>query len=176
MRIKGYSFFGIIYLCVCVLYTKVFYRTSRLIRLPIRGIRLGAISGLVQFTTGVDCRIDVFTGAKLTVGVGVQINDYVHIACADKIEIGNGTLIASKVYITDHDHDIESGISEPINWPLKLKPVSIGDNCWIGENVSILKGVAIGNSCVVGANSVVTKSFPDNVVLAGNPARIIKTR
>ena len=176
MRIKGYSFSGIIYLSFCLLYTKLFYRKSRLIRLPLRGIRLGVIRGLENFTTGVDCRIDVFSNAVLVIGSGVQINDYVHIACAYRIEIGEGTLIASKVYITDHDHDIESKIVNPISWPLKLKAVSIGNNCWIGENVSILKGVTIGNGCVIGANSVVTKSFPNDVVVAGNPARIIKYR
>jgi maltose O-acetyltransferase len=54
-------------------------------------------------------------------------------------------------------------------------PITIGDNCWFGGDVTVVPGVTLGNNVVVGAGSVVTKSFGDNVVIAGNPARIIKT-
>jgi len=54
-------------------------------------------------------------------------------------------------------------------------PVIIGDYVWIGENVSIMPNVSIGTGCIIGANSVVTKSFPKNSVLAGIPAKLIKS-
>lgn len=53
-------------------------------------------------------------------------------------------------------------------------PVVIGDDCWIGGNVSILPGVTIGNGCTIGAGSVVTKSIPAYSVAVGSPARVIK--
>lgn len=53
-------------------------------------------------------------------------------------------------------------------------PVSIGDDCWIGGNVSILPGVTIGNGCTIGAGSVVTKSIPAFSVAVGSPAKVIK--
>ena len=57
---------------------------------------------------------------------------------------------------------------------LKTAPVIIGNNVWIGMNATILKGVTIGDNSVVAAGSVVTKSVPANVVVAGNPAVVIK--
>ena len=54
------------------------------------------------------------------------------------------------------------------------KPIQVGNNVWIGANVSILPGVSIGNNVVIGAGSVVTKNIPDNVVAAGNPCHILR--
>ena len=65
--------------------------------------------------------------------------------------------------------------SERRNSMEKVKPIVIGRNVWIGNNVIILKGTEIGDNSVIGAGSVVTGGkFPSNVVIAGNPARILK--
>ena len=57
----------------------------------------------------------------------------------------------------------------------KALPIIIGDNCWIGADVTILPGVTIGSNTIIGAKSVVTKDIPDNVIAAGNPCRIMRT-
>lgn len=56
----------------------------------------------------------------------------------------------------------------------KASPIHIGDNCWLGANVSIMPGVTIGNGCVIAAGSVVTKDIPDNCLAAGVPAQVKK--
>ena len=79
------------------------------------------------------------------------------------IHIGDNTLITRNVYVLAHD--ASRGIKED---------VYIGSNCFIGIASIILPGVHIGNNCIIGAGAVVTKDFPDNSIIAGNPARRIK--
>lgn len=100
-----------------------------------------------------------------------------HIGCIEEIVFGDNVLLGSKVYVTDHYHGEitkESLAVPPIDRPLWSKPVVIGNNVWIGDNVCVMPGVSLGDNIIVGANSVVTHSFPPNMVIAGCPARIIK--
>ncbi len=91
---------------------------------------------------------------------------------AAPIVIGDNCMIGPKtcIYAIEHPLDVESR-KKHIGIP---KSVVIGDNVWIGGGVTILPGVSIGNNTVIAAAAVVTKSFPDNVLVAGNPARVIK--
>lgn len=114
---------------------------------------------------------------SLIIGDNVSCEDYVHIGCADSVVIGNGCLFASKVFISDHFHGSitrEDLSLKPNDRPLSTKPVRIGNNVWLGDNVSIMPGVTLGDNVIVGANAVVTHSFPENCVIAGCPAKIIK--
>lgn len=91
---------------------------------------------------------------------------------AAPIQIGSNCMIGPKtcIYAVGHPLDAESR-NKSIGIP---QSVTIGDNVWIGGGVTILPGVSIGDNTVVAAASVVTKSFPANVVIAGNPAIVIK--
>ena len=113
----------------------------------------------------------------LTFGIDVEIGDRVQISSVNGITIGDRCLIASNVYISDHDHgrtDLNDLKNNPKKRKLNSKKVVIGSDCWIGQNVCILKGCNIGSHSIIGAGSIVTKSFPSYSVIAGNPARIIK--
>jgi len=106
----------------------------------------------------------------------------------ERIEIGKHVLVSWNVGIADSDfHPIDAAQrridtmalapfykDRPPRPPLKTAPVIIEDNVWIGMNAVILKGVTIGENSVVAAGAVVSKSVPANVVVAGNPAVIVK--
>lgn len=114
-------------------------------------------------------------GGKIHIGHHCGISGST-VYAMDKIEIGNHVLIGGNCKIIDNDfHPIES--SKRINQQpedIKRAPIVIGDGCFIGANSIILKGTTLGKNCVVGAGSVVHGSFPANVIIAGNPAKIIK--
>lgn len=177
-----YGLYGFLRLVVDTIFSRMFFPNVRIIRRPFYIRNIGKINLGVGFTCGVGLRIDVLEkNAELIIGKDVQLNDYCHIGVINKITIGDGTLIASKVFITDHGHGIikktcfkSTPLIPPIVRPLENAPVFIGSNVWIGEGVLILPGVSIGSGSIIGAGSVVTKSLPENVIAVGNPAKPIK--
>jgi acetyltransferase-like isoleucine patch superfamily enzyme len=132
------------------------------------------------------CSFAVKGNGACTIGDYTLLNGAL-IMCEEEIIIGSYCLISWSVGIADSDfHPLDpierkkdcmvlnpflAGDPRP---PIKTKPVRIGDNVWIGMNAIILKGVTIGDNSVIGAGAVVTKDVPANVVVAGNPAQIIK--
>jgi lipopolysaccharide O-acetyltransferase len=111
----------------------------------------------------------------VTIGDGTVIHPYVHIGAMQSVSIGVGVLMASRVYISDHDHDFSKPDEPPVqNGRLTVASVAIGDFAWIGEGAMILKGVEIGEHSVIGAGSVVTSDIPPFSVAVGAPARVIR--
>jgi acetyltransferase-like isoleucine patch superfamily enzyme len=113
--------------------------------------------------------------ARIQIGSGTSVgNDFV-ITANDSVKIGCDCLISYRVAIMDHSHVTGKGVG-PVNSGLTQgKPVEIGDKCFIGCNAVIMPGVRLGANCIVGANSVVTKSFEDGSVIAGAPAKLLRT-
>jgi|TARA_B100001971_G_C18110042_1_gene493671 maltose O-acetyltransferase len=115
-----------------------------------------------------------FLGAK----IGKNVIIYTSIMNIDKyyadlITIGDNVNLTRGSIVLCHDIASEYFEKFGINKP-KTNKVKIGNNVFIGMNTIILPGVTIGNNVIIGAGSIVTKDFPDNVVAAGNPAKIIK--
>lgn len=105
---------------------------------------------------------------------GVTIQQNVHITCATQVLIKRNTSVSANVTITDINHPY-ADISLPIEQQdIETRPVQIGEDCKLYNNVVILPGVTIGKHCVIGANSVVTKDIPDYSVAVGAPARVVK--
>lgn len=126
------------------------------------------------------------TGNNLTVespflcdyGYNIEVgeNFYANYNCVmldgAKITFGDNVLIAPDCGFYTAGHPIDAAQR---NKGLQYdKPISVGDNVWIGGGVKVMPGVTIGNNVVIGGGSVVTKDIPDNVVAVGNPCRVIR--
>jgi acetyltransferase-like isoleucine patch superfamily enzyme len=113
----------------------------------------------------------------LSLGDGTFLGHLVIISCADQIQIGKHCLIAAGVQISDYDGhplDAERRRAGDPTPPENIRPITIGDDVWIGQSAILLKGVTIGPRAIIGAGAVVTRDVPADVVVAGNPARVIK--
>lgn len=114
-------------------------------------------------------------GGVIEIGHNTHFSGKIHIACTESkaVRIGERCLFSSEIVIrTGDSHSIIDNKGHRIN---SAEDVSIGNHVWIGQRAVILKGAYIGKESVIGANSLVTgKKFKDNVVLAGQPAKVIK--
>lgn len=118
-------------------------------------------------------------GKLISIGENTFVNTNCMFLDNNKIIIGKNGLIGPFVQIYTASHPLKASdrIIEDKNGSHYLtssKPVTIGDNVWIGGNTVIMPGIAIGNNVTIGAGSLVTKNIPDNVLAFGNPCQIQK--
>lgn len=105
-------------------------------------------------------------------GKGVFVNHGCYFMDGGAIHIGDNVFIGPFCGFYTAGHPIKS--AERNQGLEQALPITIGDNCWLGANVSVLQGVTIGSGCVIAAGSVVTKDLPDNCIAAGVPASVKK--
>jgi acetyltransferase-like isoleucine patch superfamily enzyme len=122
----------------------------------------------VHFTSKIDGYKNINTSNDVLFNFAVSGGCYFDIREGTILEIGEGTIWAWNCCIQTSNHGLLN------RQEYKLSSIKIGKNCWLGNSVTILPGVELGDNVTIGANSVVTNSFPSNVVIAGCPAKIIK--
>lgn len=132
-----------------------------------------------QFIAYCGSNVNLQKGAEFSRKLKIGDNSSIGINCLVQgvVVIGSNVMMGPEVYIytQNHCHErtevpmIEQGYE-------KEKPVFIGDDVWIGSRATILPGVRIGTGSIIGASAVVTKDVPDYSVVAGNPARVVKSR
>ena len=118
-------------------------------------------------------------GKNISIGENTFVNANCMFLDNNKISIGKNGLIAPFVQIYTATHPLKASdriveIDNRTRYLTQAKPVTIGDNVWIGGNSIISPGIRIGNNVTIGAGSVVTKNIPDNVLALGNPCKVIK--
>lgn len=133
-------------------------------------VNLNSYPGGSHYKTGLQTHCK---DSRIIIGNNTILNGTM-IHCRDLVQIGNYCLFGPGSKLVDNDsHRISIDITERRK-PPKSAPIVIKDNVWIGMNTLILKGVTIGENSIVAAHSVVVKDVPDNVLVAGNPSRIVK--
>lgn len=162
------------------------YWTTRLARLGRHSFIHHTTSFVRPERIGIGSRVMLFPGARIeavgagespqiTLGDHVSIQRDVHIGACLSVEILEGTVFGSGVYVTDHDHDYRDpnrgyfGTGE-----LLAAPVRIGPRAWIGERAIVLKGVTIGEGAIVGAGALVNRDVPAYSIAVGVPARVVR--
>ncbi|MGI6222877.1 MAG: sugar O-acetyltransferase [Prevotella sp.] len=106
---------------------------------------------------------------SVSLGHHVFINHSLTMMAAGGITIGDGTMIGPNVQLLTDNHDFHNRMV------LLCKPINIGKNVWVGAGATVLPGVTIGDNAVVGSCAVVTKDVPENAIVVGNPARVVRT-
>lgn len=133
-------------------------------------VSIGAYSRVVVSTSFNDI------GKGIRIGNNVGIGEFAYIGGAGGLRIGDDCIIGQ--YFSCHPENHFYGDPSQLirHQGVSRKGIHIGQNCWLGSKVTILDGVSIGDGCVVAAGSVVTQSFPENVIIGGVPAKILKQR
>lgn len=113
---------------------------------------------------------EVSIGSKTVMGQECTISAYQHVS------IGRECIIADRVMLIDFDHGVVE-VERPIRLQgIYKRDVRVGHNVWIGYGACVLRGTTVGDNSVIGTSSVVTKDVPDNAVVGGVPARVLRMR
>lgn len=120
------------------------------------------------------CKIKMSNGAQLHIGENAGIRGVSFILDKANVTVGKLCMFSYNITIrnTDSHKVLNLTTNEIVNQP---KDITIGNHVWIGQNATILKGVSIGDNSIVAMGAVITKDCPANSIIAGNPAKIVKT-
>ncbi len=131
-------------------------------------VNIGSFSQVVISTTFNDL------GRHVTIGDNVGIGEFTYLGGAGGLEIGSDTIIGQYFSAHPENHNYEDKTLLIREQGVNRKGIKIGSNCWIGSKVTLLDGVALGDNCIVAAGAVVTKSFSNNTLIGGVPAKRMK--
>lgn len=114
-------------------------------------------------------------GIGLKMGNNSAIGDYTHFGAAGGIEIGNDVIMGSYISFHSENHNFLDASKLIREQGVTSKGIKLGNNIWVGAKATFLDGCIVGNNSVVAAGAVVNGVFPDNVVIGGIPAKVLKT-
>ena len=120
-------------------------------------------------------RIEVYNDAKVIIEDDIALGPFCHINAAEDLIIGASSVYAGWNFISNVNHSLQSLEKHSLDRPWEIASVSLGERLFVGQGAKILPGSSIGSGSAVGANAVVSRlSAPENSVIAGVPARVLK--
>ncbi|MDN6137732.1 sugar O-acetyltransferase [Corynebacterium sp.] len=125
-------------------------------------------------STMIHAPINIEFGTNLRCGNRVFINFNATILAQAPITLGDDVMIGPNCSLITVGHPVADHQMRRGGWE-QAKPISIGENTWLGANVTVLPGVSIGKQCVVGAGTLVTRDIPDNSLVLGSPGTVVRT-
>jgi acetyltransferase-like isoleucine patch superfamily enzyme len=135
---------------------------------PQAKVRLGRWSWI-----GHDTKVRAHEGT-ISIGAKSVLGQECTLSCYRRITIGRECIIADRTMMIDFDHGVVE-VERPIREQgIYKRDVRVGNNVWVGYGACILRGVRVGDNCVIGTSAVVTRDIPDNAVVAGIPAGLIR--
>lgn len=144
--------------------------------MSLEGITFGNNVSVGKYTT-IEC-----TGSITNIGKGLKVGHNVGMGthglwgCAGGICIGDDTIIGNYVSFHSENHNYKIPNILIRRQGVNRKGIIVGQNCWIGAKTTFLDGAQVGNGCIIAAGAVVHGIFPDNVIIGGVPAKILKYR
>ena len=133
-------------------------------------VSIGAFSRVIVSTSLNDI------GDKIVIGNNVGIGEFAYLGGAGGLEIGDECIVGQYLSCHPENHNYDNITISIRHQGVSRKGIKIGKNCWIGSKVTILDGVEIGAGSIIAAGSVVTKSFDENSIIGGVPAKLLKSR
>lgn len=113
-------------------------------------------------------------GEHITLGNNVGIGEYAYLGGGGGLSIGDNCIVGQYFSCHPENHKYDNPDLPIKEQGVIRQGIKIGENCWIGAKVTILDGVTIGNNCIIAGGAVVNKAFPDNSIIGGVPAKLIK--
>lgn len=133
-------------------------------------VKIGAYSQVIASTSFNNI------GEYIRIGNNVGIGEFAYLGGGGGLEIGDDCIIGQYLSCHPENHNYDDPTQLIRLQGVSRQGIKIGANCWIGAKVTILDGVTIGANCVIAAGAVVTKNMPPNSVIAGVPAKVLKSR
>jgi acetyltransferase-like isoleucine patch superfamily enzyme len=115
-------------------------------------------------------------GKYIRIGNNVGLGEFAYLGGGGGLVIGDGCIIGQYLSCHPENHIYDDPETEIRFQGTTRSGITIGRNCWLGSKVTVLDGVSIGDGCVIAAGSVVTRDMPENSIVAGVPAKVIKSR
>ena len=153
-----------------------FKNTEGILGIGIRYVLLRSICKNCGDNVSIFPNVIIYSPEKLSLGNNVSIHSMCYIDATGEVQIGNDVSIAHGTTILSSTHNY-SKLSQPIkDQGMSFKKTILEDNVWIGAKATILCGLVVKTGTIVGANTILTKSFDKELILGGNPAKIIQNR